>query len=158
MPVDDEKTVKEKLGAKETNLVKEAALLKELVRSSPKEAFPKKLANPAKASFTMSERNLARAMGPVKTRVPAVQPKVIFPVKKGQVAKVGSDVTAASAAAEKNVVKKKVVDCTLEENVAKMKIVVKDCSCMRPVKLIMCTDCGVTFTGRVQTKCSTHPR
>ena len=143
VPVDEEKTVKEKTGAKETNLVKEAALLKEanivkeLVRAGTKETHPTatKLSTPSKVAATMRETQPAKAIAPVKLAGPA---KAIVPVKKGAVSKV-------NAAAE-------------EKPMAEEKVVVKDCPCLRPVRLIMCADCGVTFAGRVRAECSTHPR
>ena len=147
MPVDEEKQVKEKAGAKETNLVKEAALLKEanivkeLVRAGTKETHPMKLSTASKVAATRRETHPAKEIAPVKVTAP-VKPagpaKAIVPVKKGSVSKV-------NAAAE-------------EKPMAEEKVVVRDCPCLRPLRLIMCADCGVTFAGRVRAECSTHPR
>ena len=144
VPVDEEKTVKEKTGAKETNLVKEAALLKEanivkeLVRAGTKETHPTKLSTPSKVAATMRETHPAKAIALVKVTAP-VEPagpaKAIVPVK-GAVSKVNAE----------------------EKSMVEEKVVVKDCPCLRPVRLIMCADCGVTFAGRVRAECSTHPR
>merc|ERR1712192_195452 len=116
----------EKAGAKETNLVKEAALLKEanivkeVVRAGSRETRSTKLATLPKEEATMKE---VKVTAPVK---PAAPTKAIVP------AKVAGDVKAASA--------------------------IKECPCLRPLRLIMCADCGVTFAGRVRAECSTHPR
>merc|ERR1711953_744444 len=40
----------------------------------------------------------------------------------------------------------------------KEKTTVSACPCSRALKLIMCADCGVTFTGRLQVECKAHPR
>jgi len=34
----------------------------------------------------------------------------------------------------------------------------EDCMCSRPVKLVMCSLCGHTTTGRVRAQCSRHPK
>jgi|ERR1712192_76842 len=129
----------EKAGAKETNLVKEAALLKEanivkeVVRAGSRETRSTKLATLPKEEATMKE---VKVTAPVK---PAAPTKAIVP------AKVAGDVKAASAIKENIMVKEKVVT-------------MKECPCLRPLRLIMCADCGVTFAGRVRAECSTHPR
>ena len=131
-------TVKEKAGAKETNLVKEAALLKEanIVKDSGraglKETHPMKLSTPSEVATRMRE-----AIAPVK---PAGLAKVIVPGKMGAVSKVNA-----------------AVEVKLKPMVME-KVVVKDCPCLRPLRLIMCADCGVTFAGRVRVECPTHPR
>ena len=83
-----------------------------------------------------------RETQPAKVK-PAAPAKVIVPVKKVVVPKMAGELNA-SAAEEKIMVKEKVV--------------VKECPCLRPLRLIMCADCGVTFAGRVRAECSTHPR
>jgi len=136
VPVDEEMTVKEKAGAKETNLVKEAALLKEanIVKESGraglKETHPMKLSTPSEVATRTRE-----AIAPVKPAGPA---KVIVPGKMGAVSKVNAVVEVKPMVMEK--------------------VVVKDCPCLRPLRLIMCADCGVTFAGRVRVECPTHPR
>jgi len=133
--VDEEKAVKEKAGAKETNLVKEAALLKEA--NIVKEMHLTKLAHPSKVTATSRETHPSKEIVPVKVTA-------TVPVKK-----VTGNANAVPAAKEKTMVKEKMV---------KEKIVVKDCPCLRPLRLIMCADCGVTFAGRLRAECSTHPR
>lgn len=32
------------------------------------------------------------------------------------------------------------------------------CPCLRPLRLLMCSDCGATFPGRLLLECSSHPR
>ena len=59
-------------------------------------------------------------------------------------------------------------DPVLEEIVAKLQLlgvssskckdIVGDCVCVRPMRLIMCGLCGVTFPGRLRILCSTHPK
>ena len=61
-------------------------------------------------------------------------------------------------------------DPVLEEIVAKLQVlgessskceeIVKECVCvrLRPMRLIMCSLCGETFTGRLRMSCPTHPR
>ena len=59
-------------------------------------------------------------------------------------------------------------DPVLEEIVAKLQMlgdshskskeIVKDCVCVRPMRLIMCSLCGETFPGRLRTCCPTHPK
>ena len=153
MPVvDEDKIVKEKAGVKETNLVKEATLLKEanivkeLVRAGTKETT---LATPSKVTTTARESLLGKMIVHVKVSAlakPAAPVKAIVPVKKEAVSKVAGEVNAASVVMEEKTM------------VVKEKVVVRDCPCLRPLRLIMCADCGVTFAGRVRAECSTHPR
>jgi len=131
LPVDEDKAVKEKAGAKETNLVKEAALLKEANIVKQLVRAGSKETRPTKLATP------SKVAAPVK---PAAQMKATVPVQK-----VTGNVKSASAASE-------------EKILVKEKIVVKECPCLRPLRLIMCADCGVTFAGRLRAECSTHPR
>ena len=44
------------------------------------------------------------------------------------------------------------------ESSSKCKEIVKECVCVRPMRLIMCSLCGETVTGRLRISCPTHPR
>ena len=58
----------------------------------------------------------------------------------------------------------KEVTKTSVEKVAKTKLEVAEpskgamCPCLRPLRLLMCSECGATFPGRVLLECSSHPR
>ena len=137
MPLDEEKAVKEKSGVKETNLAKDAALLKE--------------ANIVKELALGKESAIGRGIGMrrethvASTKLTAPS-KSTVPEKKETISKVGGNFNASSAAEKKVMVEKKSV------------AVVKDCPCLRPLRLIMCADCGITFAGRIRAQCAAHPR
>ena len=125
--VDAERAVKEKVGVKETNLAKEAALLKEanIERGLVVGAAVKKGTQTGKLIPTPDPVNMNVR---VKKDPP---PKAVESFKR--------------------------LDA-VEKVVVKEKITVSACPCSRALKLIMCAECGVTFTGRLQVECKAHPR
>ena len=134
MPLDEEKAVKEKSGVKETNLAKDAALLKEA-------NIVKKLAL-GKEPATWRGTGIRRETHVASTKLTAPS-KLTVPEKKETIS---GNFNASSAAEKKVMVEKKSV------------AVVKDCPCLRPLRLIMCADCGITFAGRIRAQCAAHPR
>ena len=139
MPLDEEKAVKEKSGVKETNLAKDAALLKEA--NIVKELALRKEPSTGRGTGIRRETHVAST----KLTAPS---KLTVPEKKETISKVGGNFNPSSAAEKKVMVEKK----------SEEKAVVKDCPCLRPLRLIMCADCGITFAGRIRAQCAAHPR
>lgn len=128
--VDAERAVKEKVGVKETNLAKEAALLKE-------------------ANIERGRGGLV--VGAAVKRATQTGKLIPTPDPVNMNVKVKKDPLPKAAESFKRL-------DAVEKVVVKEKITVSACPCSRALKLIMCADCGVTFTGRLQVECKAHPR
>ena len=132
--VDAERAVKEKVGVKETNLAKEAALLKEANIERGRGGLVVGAAVKKGMQTGSGTGQLIPTPDPVNINVK---------VKKDPLPKAAESFKRLDAV-EKVVVKEKKTESA--------------CPCSRALKLIMCADCGVTFTGRLQVECKAHPR